>query len=108
MVQNLTPSPPSGGRLVFPGCFRLTAFRRVFDSRLGLSAIIGIPSPVLEQVIYVMLKPHMVVLLNQNILHGELLPSRPAHHRFRDLDALLIRQRDRQRERFPWSHGEIT
>ncbi len=50
-----------------------------------------------------MLKPHMVVLLNQNILHGELLPSRPAHHRFRDLDALLIRQRNRQRERFPWS-----
>jgi hypothetical protein len=50
----------------------------------------------------------MVVLLNQNILRCELLPSRPAHHRFRDLDVLLIRQRDRQRERFPWSHGEIT
>jgi hypothetical protein len=40
-----------------------------------------------------MLKPHMVVLLNENILHGELLPTRPAHHRFRDLAALLIQQR---------------
>jgi len=41
-----------------------------------------------------MLKPHMVVLLNQNILHGELLSPRPPHDRFEDFYALFIRQRD--------------
>ena len=36
-----------------------------------------------SQAIYVVLKPHMVVLLNQNILHGELLSPRPPHDGFR-------------------------
>jgi hypothetical protein len=41
-----------------------------------------------------MLKPRMGVSLNDNILHRELLPPRPPDHGFRDLDALLIRERD--------------
>jgi hypothetical protein len=36
-----------------------------------------------------MLKPHMVVLLNHNILHGELLSPRPSHHGFRRNDTLF-------------------
>ena len=55
-----------------------------------------------------MLKPHMVVLFNQNILHGELLSPRPPHHRFRHCDPLFIRQRDSQREGFPWPHAINT
>jgi hypothetical protein len=55
-----------------------------------------------------MLKPHMVVLLNQNILHGELLSPRPSHHGFMHDDPLLIRERDSQREGFPWAHRQIT
>ena len=55
-----------------------------------------------------MLKPHMVVLLNQKILHGELLSPRPPHDGFRYDDPLLIRERDSQREGFPWSHRQIT
>ncbi len=41
-----------------------------------------------------MLKPHMVVLLNQNILHGELLSPRPAHYGVKDLEALFVGERD--------------
>lgn len=55
-----------------------------------------------------MLKPHMVVLLNQNILHGELLSPRPPHDGFRYFYWLFIGQRDGQREGFPRSHGQIT
>jgi len=50
----------------------------------------------------------MVVLLNQNILHGELLSPRPPHDGFRYFYSLFIGQRDGQRECFPWSHGQIT
>jgi hypothetical protein len=42
------------------------------------------------------------------ILHRKLLPPRPADDRLRHLDALLIRERDGQREGFPWTHGKIT
>src|SRR4249920_681116 len=55
-----------------------------------------------------MLKPHMVVLLNQNILHGELLFPRPLHDGFRYFYSLFIGQRDGQREGFSWSHEQIT
>ncbi len=37
-----------------------------------------------------MLKPHMVVRLNQNILQGELLSPRPPHDGFRYFDSLFI------------------
>jgi hypothetical protein len=50
----------------------------------------------------------MVVLLNQNILHGELLSSRPTHHRFRRDDPLLIRDRDRELKAHCSSRSEIT
>ena len=36
------------------------------------------------------------------------LPSRLPHHHFRHVDPLRIRQRDSQRERFPWSHRQIA
>ena len=55
-----------------------------------------------------MLKPHMVVLLNQNILHGERLSPRPPHDGFRYFYSLFIGQRDGQREGSPWSHGQIA
>ena len=55
-----------------------------------------------------MLKPHMVVLLNQNILHGELLSPRPPHDGFRYFYSLIIGQSDGQREGFPWSHGQVS
>ena len=42
------------------------------------------------------------------ISHRKSLPSRPSHLRFRDLNALLIRKRNRQRKGFPWSHRQIT
>ena len=48
------------------------------------------------------------VRLEQDILYRKLLPSRPSHHRFRDLDALLFRERDGQREGFSWTHGKIS
>ena len=47
----------------------------------------------------------MVVLLNQKILHGELLSPRPPHDGFRYDDPLLIRERDSQREGFPGRIG---
>ena len=50
----------------------------------------------------------MVVLLNQNILHAELLSPRPQHDGFRYFYSLFIGQRDGQREGFPRSHGQIT
>ena len=50
----------------------------------------------------------MNVWLDHHILHGKLLPSRPPDHGFRNLDPFLIRQRDREREGLPWSHGQIT
>ena len=46
--------------------------------------------------------------LNCKILYRKLLPSRPSHDRFRDLDALLIRECDGEREGFPCSHGQIA
>jgi hypothetical protein len=55
-----------------------------------------------------MLKSSLGVLLNLEILHGKLLPSRPPHDGFRYFDALLIRKCDGEREGFPWSHGEIA
>ena len=55
-----------------------------------------------------MLKPHTVVLLNQNILQGELLSPRPPHDGFRYFYSLFIGQGDGQREGFPRSHGQIT
>ena len=36
------------------------------------------------------------------------MPAQPSHLRFRDLNALLIRKRNRQRKGFPWSHRQIT
>ena len=42
------------------------------------------------------------------ISHCKPLPSQPSHLRFRDLNALLIRKRNRQRKSFPWSHRQIT
>jgi hypothetical protein len=42
------------------------------------------------------------------ISHRKPLVSRPSHLRFRDLNALLIRKRNRQRKGFPWSHRQIT
>ncbi len=52
-----------------------------------------------------MLKPHMVVLLNQNILHGELLSPRPPHDGFRYFYSLFIGQRDGQRRVSPGRMG---
>ena len=37
-----------------------------------------------------------------------LLSSRPSNHRFRDLNAWLIRKRDRERKGFPRSHRQIS
>src|SRR5467141_1301518 len=53
-----------------------------------------------------MLKPHMVVLLNQNILHGELLSPRPPHDGFRYFYSLFIGQRDGQRRVSPERLGK--
>jgi hypothetical protein len=55
-----------------------------------------------------MLKPHMVVLLNQNIFYGELLSPRPPHDGFRYFYSLFIGQRDGQREGFPWSQWQVS
>ena len=49
----------------------------------------------------IMLNPAMGVRLHEKMLHRKLLPSRPSHHCFRNLNTLLIRKRDRERERFP-------
>ena len=46
----------------------------------------------------------MGVGLDHDILHGKILPSRPLDHGFRDFYPLLIRERDRKREGFPWSN----
>ena len=56
----------------------------------------------------VYLEPRVGVRLDHHILYGKLLTSCPPHNRFRHYDSLFIRQRDSQRECFPWSHGEIT
>jgi len=50
----------------------------------------------------------MSARLNHDILHRKLLPSRPSDKRLRDFDVLPIWERDRQRERFPWSHRQVT
>jgi len=55
-----------------------------------------------------MIEPSLGVHLNQHSLYSNLPPSRPSHHGFRNLDPLLIRKRDREREGFPWSHRQIT
>jgi hypothetical protein len=55
-----------------------------------------------------MLEPSLGVHLNHHSLYSKLPPSRPSHHGFRNLDPLLIRKRDREREGFPWPHGQIT
>jgi hypothetical protein len=55
-----------------------------------------------------MLQPSVRVRLNRDILHRKLLSPRPPHHRFRHFDTLFIRERDREREDFPWSHGQVT
>jgi hypothetical protein len=55
----------------------------------------------------VMPKSGASVPIDCKILYRELLPSRPPHDRFGDLDTLLIRQRNGQRQRFPWSHRQI-
>src|SRR5437879_2592 len=55
-----------------------------------------------------MLKPRMGVPFDHEVLYGKFLSPRPAHHRVRHFDALLVRQRDIQREGFPWTHGQIN
>src|SRR6266850_753952 len=55
-----------------------------------------------------MLEPGVCMRLYCKILYRKLLPSGPSHDRFRDLDPLLIRKRDGQREDFPWTHGQMT
>jgi hypothetical protein len=47
------------------------------------------------------------VRLDGDILNRKLRTPRPPDDGFRDLDLLLIRQRDGQRKGFPWSHGQI-
>jgi hypothetical protein len=54
-----------------------------------------------------MLKTRMGMTLDQEILYRKFLPSRPPDHGFRDLDPLLIRECDGEREGFPWSHRQI-
>ena len=44
----------------------------------------------------VMLESSVRVLFNQDRLYGELLTSRPSDNRLKDLDTLLIRERDRE------------
>jgi hypothetical protein len=55
-----------------------------------------------------MLKPGFGMWLDRDILNRELLPSRPPHNGFRDLDVLLIRKCNGERERFPLSHGQVS
>ena len=55
----------------------------------------------------VMLEPGASAWIDCKILHLKLLSSRPPHHGFRNLDPLLIRQRDGQREGSSWPHGQI-
>ena len=50
----------------------------------------------------------MSAWLHHYILQRKLLPLRLPHYGFRDLDPLLTRQSDDERERFPWSHRQIT
>ena len=51
---------------------------------------------------------HAHAVRSPYFLHRKLLPPRPADDRLRHLDAWLIRERDGQREGFPWTHGKIT
>jgi hypothetical protein len=51
-----------------------------------------------------MLKPRMGMSLDYNILNRKILSFRPLDHGFKDFYPLLIRERDRKREGFPWSH----
>jgi len=54
-----------------------------------------------------MLESGASVRLDCKVLYRELLPSRPSHHRFKHFNPLFIRERDGQREGFPWLHGQI-
>src|SRR5713101_4078089 len=54
-----------------------------------------------------MLEPGASVWLDCKILHRKLLAPRPPDYGFGDLDALLIRECDGERDGFPWSHRQI-
>lgn len=62
----------------------------------------------LGQPLHIMLESSLGVSLNHDILHCKLLPSRPSDDGLRNLDALLIWQRDGEREHSPWPHGQIA
>jgi hypothetical protein len=55
-----------------------------------------------------MLKPRMGVPFNHEVLYGKFMSPRPAHYRFRHVDALFVREGDNQREGFSWSYGQIS
>ena len=60
------------------------------------------------QALHIMLQASKRVRLNCHILRRKLLPFRRPHHSIRDLEALLFRRGDRERERLSWLHGQVT
>jgi hypothetical protein len=55
-----------------------------------------------------LLKAGVSVRLNRKILHGKLLASRPSDNSQRNSNALFVGKCSGERERFPWSHRQIT
>jgi hypothetical protein len=53
-----------------------------------------------------MLEPSLGVPLNHNILYRKLLPSRPQHDRFRDLDAWMEFYNQQRPHQGRWCYGK--
>jgi len=48
------------------------------------------------------------IVKSKPITHLKLLPPRPPDNGIWNENVLFIRELDRKRESFPWSHGQIT